>query len=101
MPRRLARSSGTEAIRRVMTRAFADPTRRLVWHPVSAVGASSGELGCTIGRWESRAWGKDGRWVADGTGNCVASWRKQPNGSWKVAVDVGNQDAPPPDSAQR
>jgi ketosteroid isomerase-like protein len=45
--------------------------------------------------------GRDGRWAADGSGNYVTIWRRQPDGSWKVAVDIGNQDAPPPDSAQR
>jgi ketosteroid isomerase-like protein len=94
-------SIGTEEIRRVMTRAFADTTRRLVWHPVTAVVAASGELGYTIGRWESRALGRDGRWAAEGTGNYVTIWRKQPDGSWKVAVDIGNQDQPPPNSAKR
>ena len=93
-------SVGTAAIRRVMTRAFADTASRLVWHPVSAVAAASGDVGYTIGRWESRALGKDGRWTVDGTGNYVTIWRRQSDGSWKVAVDIGNQDAPPPDSTR-
>jgi ketosteroid isomerase-like protein len=83
---------GGDAIRAAMTRAFADTTARLLWHPVSAVAAASGELGYTIGRWESRARGKDGAWTADGSGNYVTIWRRQGDGSWKVAVDIGNAD---------
>lgn len=59
--------------------------------------AASGDLGCTIGRWASRALGKDGRWTVQGRGNYVTIWRRERDGSWKVAVDVGNADpAPPP-----
>jgi len=86
-------SIGTDSIRAVMTRAFADTTERLSWQPVSAVVAASGELGYTIGRWESRALGQDGRWTAAGTGNYVTIWRRQPDGGWKVSVDIGNADA--------
>lgn len=92
-------SIGTAEIRRTMERAFADTTRRLVWHPVSAVAAASGELGYTIGRWESRVLGADAKWTAAGAGNYVTIWRRQADGSWKVAVDIGNQDAAPPDAA--
>ena len=84
-----------------MEPAFADTTRRLVWHPVSAVAAASGELGYTIGRWESRVLGAAGQWTATGSGNYVTVWHQQADGSWKVAVDIGNQDAPPPDTTRR
>jgi ketosteroid isomerase-like protein len=93
-------SIGTAEIRRVMTGAFADTTRRLLWHPVSAVVARSADLGYTIGRWESRARGADGRWSATGAGNYVTIWRRQRDGSWKVAVDIGNPDAPAPEGTQ-
>jgi ketosteroid isomerase-like protein len=94
-------SIGLAEIRRTMTRAFADTTGRLVWHPVRAVVAASGDLGYTIGRWESRVLGADGKWAADGTGNYVTVWRRQDDGNWKVAVDIGNQDAPPPNTGKR
>ena len=96
-------SVGTDAIRGRMAPAFADTARQLRWHPVSAVVASSGDVGYTIGRWQSRARGADGQWARGGTGNYVTIWRLQADGSWKVAVDIGNQDAPavPVDSAKR
>jgi len=96
-------SVGTDAIRRRMTPAFADTARQLRWYPVRAVVAASGDVGYTIGRWESRSRGADGRWAGEGTGNYVTIWRLQSDGSWKVAVDIGNQDAAavPADSAKR
>jgi len=93
-------SIGTAQIREAMTRAFADTTRRLVWRPVYAELGRSADLGYTIGRWESRALGKDGGWTVEGTGSYVTIWRRRGDGSWKVAVDIGNQDAPPPDSGR-
>ncbi len=94
-------SIGKATIRAVMTRAFADTTRRLVWHPLYAEVGRSADLGYTVGRWESRALGADGKWTADGTGNYVTIWRKQADGSWLVAADIGNQDAPPQGSGSR
>ena len=32
--------------------------------------------------------------AADGAGNYVTIWRRQGDGSWKVAVDIGNADPP-------
>ena len=87
---------GVDTIRAAMTRAFADTNARLTWQPVRAVAAASGELGYTIGRWESLARGRDGAWAPEGTGNYVTIWRRQEDGSWKVAVDIGNTDAPRP-----
>ncbi len=45
--------------------------------------------------------GKDGAWTADGSGNYVTIWRRQGNGSWKVAVDIGNADPVAPPSGRR
>ena len=86
---------GADAIRLVMARVFADTTRRLLWQPVQAVVAASGELGYTIGRWDAQVRGVGGVWTSEGTGNYVTVWRKQRDGSWKVAVDIGNEDAAP------
>ncbi len=94
-------SVGLARIREVATRAFADTARGLVWHPLYAEVGRAADLGYTVGRWESRVRGADGAWAATGTGNYVTVWRRQPDGSWKVALDIGNEDAPPPDSAGR
>ncbi len=77
-----------------MARAFADTTHKLRWHPVSAVAAKSGDVGYTIGRWESVT-SAAGRDSVTARGNYVTIWHKQRDGSWKAAVDIGNDDAPP------
>lgn len=80
---------GRAAIRAWMAPTFADTSFRLVWEPVRADVA--GDLGYTIGRWESRRVGADGREVRR-TGSYVTIWRRQADGSWKVVVDIGNPD---------
>lgn len=94
-------STDTAQIRSRMAPAFADTTRQLRWHPVSAVVAASGDMAYTIGRWESRLRGPDGQWGPTGSGNYVTVWRRQADGGWKVAVDIGNQDVLPADSTNR
>ncbi len=84
---------GRAAIRERMAATFTNPDA-LTWHPTGAVVAASGDLGYTIGRWESSTPGEDGVTNEKGRGNYVTIWRKQPDGSWKVAIDIGNVDAP-------
>jgi ketosteroid isomerase-like protein len=50
-------------------------------------------VGYTIGRWESVT-STAGRDSVRARGNYVTIWQKQRDGSWKVAVDIGNDDAP-------
>jgi uncharacterized protein (TIGR02246 family) len=83
--------SGHEAIREMMTPALANPTFSLTWEPVSARVSSSGDLGYTIGRYESRVMGPDEQEVV-ATGSYVSIWRKQADGSWKVELDIGSPD---------
>jgi len=87
---------GHEAIREVMTPLFAKPGNRLAWRPTDAEVAASGDLAYTIGRWEMFVQDESGAEVSAGTGNYVTIWRKQDDGSWKVAVDIGNSDAREP-----
>lgn len=82
---------GHTAIREWMGGAFADSSFHLEWDPVRADIAASGDLGYTIGRWQSRRLGPDGQEVRQ-TGSYVTVWRRQADGSWKVAVDIGNPD---------
>jgi uncharacterized protein (TIGR02246 family) len=84
---------GRDRIRLFMTPAFSDTTHKLRWRSVSAVAARSGDVGYTIGRWESVA-STAGRDSVQARGNYVTIWQKQRDGSWKVAVDIGNEDAP-------
>lgn len=85
---------GAEGIRRVMLDVFADTSFHLTWDPTFASVSSGGDLGYTVGTYESsRRVGAER--VAD-RGTYLTVWRRQEDGSWKVEADIGN---PAPDGA--
>ena len=52
-----------------------------------------GALGYTLGRYQRRRNGDDGRpQIQHGT--YFTLWRKQADGSWKIAADTGQPDGP-------
>lgn len=86
------RVDGREAIRERMKGAFTPGNPRLVWEPAEAWVAGSSDLGYTVGRWQSV--GKDSA-GGDSTlaeGNYVTIWRRDGDGEWRVALDIGNSD---------
>jgi ketosteroid isomerase-like protein len=83
-------TQGSAAIRHLMTGALADPKVLLDWQPVSAVTSASADLGYTIGKWQVRSRAHPDSVFSHG--NYVTIWRKQPDGSWKAAVDIGNPE---------
>jgi hypothetical protein len=67
----------------------------LQWYPDYAVVSSSGDLGLSTGPWVYANEGKPSAY-----GHFFSIWRKQPDGSWRNALDVGidheeMQPAPP------
>ena len=85
---------GREAIRDAMAPAFADSLRRLRWAPDTAIVAASGDIGYTLGHWETVLTTAAGDSVL-GRGSYVTIWRRQSDGTWKATVDIGNQAEPP------
>jgi ketosteroid isomerase-like protein len=88
-PARIDPVQGRGAIRELMSDLY-DPRTgrgalRLEWQPTRAEVSESGELGWTTGT--SRAVTPDG----ERRGKYISIWRKQADGSWKVAADLGNQ----------
>lgn len=81
---------GKEAIRAAMTPAL-EGGNRLEWEPTEADVSSSGDLGYTIGRYESSAVDSDGN-QQSGRGLYVTIWKKQADGAWKVVVDIGSAE---------
>lgn len=79
---------GAEGIRRVMLAPFADTSFHLTWDPTFAAVSSSGDLGYTVGTYES-ARRVDGDRVVD-RGTYLTVWRRQADGAWKVEADIGN-----------
>ncbi|HKO61247.1 MAG TPA: DUF4440 domain-containing protein [Pyrinomonadaceae bacterium] len=59
----------------------------LHWEPSFAFMSGSGEMGYTFGPWEYRSNIKDPEPVA--FGHFLTVWKKQLDGSWKFAVDLG------------
>ncbi len=80
---------GREAIRNQMAPAFARAGFSIRWRPVFADIARSGDLGYTHGMSEVKSTGQDGTPVTQ-YGKYLTVWKKQTNGSWKVAADIGN-----------
>ena len=66
----------------------------LTWTPVKAGMAASGDLGYTYGNYVFKSKNKEGKIVAS-YGKYMSVWRKQPDGSWKVVVDMGNASPEP------
>ena len=71
------------------TMGFLDsPDNHITWSPVGAGMAASADLGYTYGTYEFTTKDKDGKPVVN-KGKYATIWKKQ-NGSWKVALDMGN-----------
>ena len=66
----------------------------LLWTPVKAEVANSGELGWTWGKFVVTVRQADGS-TTTGYGKYLNIWRKQPDGKWKVIVDMGNKSPSP------
>lgn len=80
---------GRESILSRMEGAFGNPAFRLSWDPFRAEVSKSGDLGYTVGRYESTLGSGDDR-VVMARGLYVSIWRRQADGSWKVEMDLGN-----------
>jgi ketosteroid isomerase-like protein len=63
----------------------------LIWKPERAEAARSGDFGYTWGRSEYRETAKDGS-LSTSRGKYLSVWRKQADGSWKVIMDIGNDE---------
>lgn len=78
------------------TMGFLDQGNKLTWKPDFADMAASGDLGYTYGTYvlTSKDKDKDGKPIVE-QGKYLTIWKKQPDGSWKVAVDMGNGSPKP------
>ena len=65
----------------------------LSWAPVKVEVARSGDLAYSWGKGKLSIKDKRGK-VSDSTAKYVSVWKKQPDGSWKIAVDTMIPDPP-------
>lgn len=68
-------------------------TYQLTWTPTDAIMDPSGDIGYTWSHYEGHSKDANGNPVLV-TGRFITIWRKQPDGSWKVVLDAGANDAP-------
>jgi len=99
-------ATGKPALRAMWEGGFKDPNWSIHWAPIAAEACSSGDLGYTTGSYETRSPGSDGKPVIR-RGSYVTIWRKQADGTWKVALDIGSAapqagtPLPPADTNQK
>ena len=65
----------------------------LSWYPSVAGIAAAGDMGYTTGPWEFKGDIKDAKPIA--FGNFLTIWKKQADGSWKFAIDLGISNPQP------
>lgn len=61
---------------------------QLTWTPTDALMGPSGDMGYTWGHFEGRSKDTNGNPVTT-SGRYITIWRRQSDGSWKVALDAG------------
>jgi len=78
---------------------YKDKGYKLVWEPNFAAVAASGDLGVTTGPWHLEKSMTDSEIL--GYGEFASVWRRQPDKSWKVVLDLGIEhekpSRPPPE----
>jgi ketosteroid isomerase-like protein len=87
---------GRDIIRESMQKV---PEVLLTWKPQKAEVARSGDLGYTWGTYEVKSYSPNGEENIR-YGKYLNIWKKQPDGKWKVAVDMGNS-SPQPENASK
>ena len=88
-------ASGKEAIRKLVADLFAIPGFAIKWQPTKVEAARSGDFGYSLGTYELSMNDPKGMPIAD-RGKYLTVWKKQADGSWKVAADMFNSNLPAP-----
>jgi ketosteroid isomerase-like protein len=82
-------SRGRDAVSKAWLPFFTDRNLFLKWHPNEVYVSSSADLGYSIGDYERIGKDASGNPVT-ATGTYVSIWRKQPDGRWKIVLDIGS-----------
>ncbi len=85
---------GREAIAEIWRQEAQLPGFSIKWNPDGAVVSASGDLGYTYGPNKATLNDATGS-VTTSNGKYVTIWRKQPDQTWKVVVDIWNSDGVP------
>ncbi|HEX3436511.1 MAG TPA: nuclear transport factor 2 family protein [Pseudacidobacterium sp.] len=72
---------------------WAPEAYQLTWTPQGGQMSPTGDMGFTWGHYEGRAKDSNGNAVTT-SGRYMTIWKKQPDGSWKVALDSSSDEPP-------
>ena len=86
--------TGKKTLAEAWTPLLTNPALSIRWKPLMGRMSAGCDFGYTIGSYEITRTDAQGRRVS-GTGKYVTIWRRQADGSWKVAFDSGVSDTPP------
>ncbi|MFZ1098787.1 MAG: DUF4440 domain-containing protein [Steroidobacteraceae bacterium] len=89
---------GKEALRHYVAGAFAIPDFSINWVTDHVWVAKSGDLAYAVGTDTIRMSSPEGKPLVEHN-KAVAVWRKEPDGSWKCAVDIWNTTGDDPAGA--
>lgn len=93
LPPNVPAMTSKEAIQRWMSELMASPGYALSWQPTKVGVSEGGDLGFTMGVYQLKLTGPNGKPVAD-HGKYLTVWRRQPDHSWRVVADTFNSDLP-------
>src|ERR1043166_9033250 len=91
LPAHAAIATNKDAIRKIFQRLLSIPGVALSWKPTKVTAAGSGDLAYSSGTYEMSAPDDTGK-PSNDHGKYAAIWKKQADGSWKVALDIWNTD---------
>jgi uncharacterized protein (TIGR02246 family) len=87
--------TGHDSIRAGLKDEFSDPNSTLDFHPDKVTVAKSGDLAYSQGTYNYTSTDPKTKKPVREHGNYVEVYKKQADGSWKVAEDIATQEAPP------
>ena len=91
----MSMARGKEASMAIFAALEAFPEYSLRWKAEIAEVGGAADLGYTIGPYHMEFQDPDGNPVVI-DGKFMTIWKKQPDGAWKIAVDMFNTDGVPP-----
>jgi ketosteroid isomerase-like protein len=82
---------GKDAVAQGWAPYFREGGPTLTWKPIKAEVLVGGDVGYTVGTWERRASGPDGK-PSIARGNYLTVWKKQADDTWKAVFDTGSTE---------
>ena len=86
-------AKGKDAVQKLMSSFFSIPGFTVKWQASKVEVSTSGDMGYSMGAYELSVNDAQGKPITD-HGKYTTIWKKQTDGSWKVAVDMFNSDLP-------